>query len=169
MRFATCAQRGLVQGLSLVAFTVLVVAAFVALEVGWRPSGPGSKALEAVNAVRKAAGSFASDRRDPLPDIADGSIEILVQRGLLKGPLAQGKLPIEGGGTVSRVRWIGVRNWRRAYVGITVDTASPDALEDLLARAQRSRAFQVKPVRGLSCSSLPLPGGSKSATLCFEL
>jgi hypothetical protein len=161
-------ERGVVQGLSLVAFTVLVVVAFLALELGWRPSGAGSAALEAINRVRKATAAHLAERTTPLPDVADGSLAVLEQHERL-GPLSGGRLPIEGGGAVTRVRWIGVRHRQIAFVAVTVELASREALEDLFSRARRQRAFVQQPVRGLDCDRAPPVRSTLRATLCYEL
>ncbi|MGI5860916.1 MAG: hypothetical protein ACOX6T_02545 [Myxococcales bacterium] len=169
MRQRQRTERGAIQGLSLVAFTILVVGAFVALEVGWRPSGPGSNALTAVGLVRKAAAALVAARRDPLPDVPAGSLDELVAQKLLDAKLTGGTLPIEGGGAVTRVKWVGVRNYRTSYVGITVEVPTREILDDLLSRVRRQSSFAKKPVFGLGCTMGDPPAKATSATLCFEL
>lgn len=162
-------DRGVIQGLSLVAFTILVVGAFVALEAGWRPSGPGSSALAAVGRVRKAAAALVAARRAPLPDVPDGSLDELVSRRFLDVKLVGGTLPIEGGGAVTRVKWVGVRNYRTSYVGVTVEVPTREVLDDLLGRARRQSSLAKKPVFGLGCTMGDPPAKATGATLCYEL
>ena len=162
-------QRGMIQGLSLVALTVLIFAVYLAVDAGWRPSGPGATALAAVTRVRKATAGMAAERRDPLPEAADGSLEQLVQQRRLDGKLVGGRLPMEGGGAVTRVRWVGVRNRRDAYVGISVEVQSPEILADLLERARRNDAFLQRPVLGLGCTVGQPAARATTATLCYAL